>query len=244
MSRHAFVEAYELRAIAEKALCAFLDRERADAAAVMIAKAKTARGRFRRRKDFAEMGEGTVDERFVSARRVVVAAFGADVADDLFKAYDDRAGIAYRLWGELRKSINDNLDALADSADVAPGDPLCVDTVWTSSYSTQGFGASRYAEGAAENIAIAYRMLGVPVEVRRVVLRSSLETWEVWANVEGMVDREIVQRRKYALRDWLKSCLKRGLNPRVYHPMLPHGTEARLGLDYYGNDVPATAVAS
>jgi hypothetical protein len=31
--------------------------------------------------------------------------------------------------------------------------------------------------------------------------------------------------------------LKKGVNPRVYMPFLPHGIEQQLGLDYFGNDL-------
>jgi hypothetical protein len=39
------------------------------------------------------------------------------------------------------------------------------------------------------------------------------------------------------MREWLKRCMQLGANPRVYNPFLPHGTEERLGLDHFGNDV-------
>ena len=39
-----------------------------------------------------------------------------------------------------------------------------------------------------------------------------------------------------SFKDQIKSCWKRGVNPRVYNPFLPAGLEEKLGLDYFGGE--------
>ena len=41
-----------------------------------------------------------------------------------------------------------------------------------------------------------------------------------------------------ALRNYLKACWSRALNPRVFNPLLPQGLEERLKIDYQGRDKP------
>jgi len=38
------------------------------------------------------------------------------------------------------------------------------------------------------------------------------------------------------LREQVRLCWKRGVNPRVYSPFLPHGYEQSVGLDYFGGE--------
>lgn len=239
MSRAAFAEVYDLRDAVNAAFSRFVDRQNEGELSALLALARNAKGKYRRRAAFARLDQGTTDSRYAAARSVATDAFGAQAVDAIVVPARALLDEAYGRLLELRKSFDAALDVLAQDAEVAPGDPLCVDAVWTASYSSQGFGASRYARGAADDLASGYRALGVPVEVRRVVHGSSVESWEVWANVASMVDREIVRRRKVSLRDWMRDCLRRGQNPRVYNPFLPHGLEHKLGLDYYGNDLPA-----
>lgn len=40
------------------------------------------------------------------------------------------------------------------------------------------------------------------------------------------------------IREQVKMCWGRGINPRVYCPFLPHGYEGKVGLDFFGNDLP------
>ena len=47
-----------------------------------------------------------------------------------------------------------------------------------------------------------------------------------------------------SLREWLALCWKRGCNPRVYNPWLPHGIEERLGVTYFGELKPLAAKVS
>ncbi|HYE93376.1 MAG TPA: hypothetical protein VEA38_20255, partial [Terriglobales bacterium] len=105
--------------------------------------------------------------------------------------------------------------------------------------------ASRYAEGRAEMQADVARHYGIPVEVRRVEepspidKRAKLGRWEVHVGLETDLELEVLRRKPGpTLREWIRLCWKRQVNPRVFNPFLPVGLEERLGLDYYGNERP------
>lgn len=145
-----------------------------------------------------------------------------------------------------------HLGRLADTLRARQGTLwLVYQEMWGSTYSSQGYGAGTYAKGAADNLAFEIETLNrIPVRVVEVkretthAYRSTfsigpLSDWQVQAQVSEPLDIEILKRKTkgLGLREWVKACWKRGLNPRVYNPWLPHGTEARLGIDYQGNDV-------
>jgi hypothetical protein len=129
------------------------------------------------------------------------------------------------------------LRRLARDVPVSAGDaPLHFETVWRSTYSTQGWGADRYARNAAQAYVDKAVQHGLRAEVERVEDEGSVR-YEVYAWVVRN-DLDLLRHKpEVPLRDWLKACWKRGVNPRVYCPFLPHGLEEKLGVDYHGNDV-------
>lgn len=154
-------------------------------------------------------------------------------------------------WRAEVDALEAALTSFAPAAEIHPGEPRLFDTIWTTTYSSQGFGAEGYARGAAEGRADVARHAGVGAEVRRVerdvpasnLLRTFLRTsklvdYEVWVSVSSDVDMEILRRRPGpTMREWVRLCWKRGVNPRVLNPFLPHGYEERAGLDYHGGEV-------
>ncbi len=116
-------------------------------------------------------------------------------------------------------------------------------TISASSYHTQGFGASRYAEAAAEQHADQARLYGIPVEVRPVG-DPHTDQWEVRYQDYGVfavtdeVGWEMLELRPGpSLREGIRLSWARHVNPRVFNPWLPPGLEETLGLDYFGNEI-------
>lgn len=115
----------------------------------------------------------------------------------------------------------------------------------TYPHHTQGFGADRYGEGDAQVYASEREGLGVEVRVRKVTegeprrdrwgSDASYRYWIVEALVRDEVDVEILRAHNADMAMWLAACWKRGVNPRVLLPGLPHGLEEKLGVDYFGN---------
>jgi hypothetical protein len=62
--------------------------------------------------------------------------------------------------------------------------------------------------------------------------------FNIFVQVAEPIDVEILRYKPdVTIREWLQFVLRSGCNPRVYAP-LPHGFEAKVGLDAFGNDLP------
>jgi hypothetical protein len=96
-------------------------------------------------------------------------------------------------------------------------------------------GAGRYAKEDAESKAEQARGAGLDAEVRFV--DGEFPEYRVFANTDEAGWDLAMRKPVQSLKDWVKSCWKRGVNPRVYNPFLPAGFEEKVGLDYFGNEV-------
>lgn len=122
----------------------------------------------------------------------------------------------------------------------------CVWSSSSSSYSTQGFGACKYARNSVENQADIARAAGVPVVIRAQVSThqrtqydryapDSTTHYEAWCPIYSDTDVELLRRKPGpSLIEQVRLCWKRGTNPRVYNPFLPPNFEAQHGLDCFG----------
>jgi hypothetical protein len=119
-----------------------------------------------------------------------------------------------------------------------------VHVVYSGTYNSQGYGAMKYTEEAAERKADHIRLCGFKAEVRPEgkLYRDPhygvcSQSFAVWANVDRDGYEVLKRKPGLTLRDWVKACWKKGINPRVENPFLPPGIEEKLGIDYYGNDL-------
>lgn len=141
------------------------------------------------------------------------------------------------------------IDRLCEFAEIRSSDRwLSADVVHSGDWHTQGFGAARYALSSAQIKVLASQAIGVDAVIWTEQRPSTSTRWStdigpnvthvVAVRVDDEVDLQILKRRPaLTLRDQVKWCLKLGVNPRVYMPMLTHDFEARHKLDYFGNDV-------
>ena len=121
--------------------------------------------------------------------------------------------------------------------------PIRWKTVCSHTYSTQGFGAIKYAKQSAESAADKARMHGLNPDIRMVNETSAKgphgvagADFEIWVDTtkEGLVLLEY--KPDLTLREWVKACWGRQVNPRVYNPMLPYVYEEKEGLDCFGHE--------
>jgi hypothetical protein len=178
---------------------------------------------------------------------VGVEAFVA-LRDKHTPAIEARASACYAEHEGLRRRLSE----LAPLAEVRPAGPdaywyaLDLRTSWD--YSTQGYGAGKYAEGAVQFTADVARSLGFVDGVDLVVLRAPYHTEDAWlaaVRVEDAIDVEIVKRSPPPpLREQVRLAWKRGVNPRVYFSSLPHGYEEQVGIDYFGRDLRVASTAA
>lgn len=119
------------------------------------------------------------------------------------------------------------------------------DSVSSYRYSSQGFGSMKYARAKAEALADAARAVGIPAEVH--LLESHYVPGYGCGTMEGVyivladcdpIGWQIAQHRTPPpLREVVRLAWKRGVNPRVGMPFLPHGYEESVGLDFFGGEV-------
>lgn len=109
--------------------------------------------------------------------------------------------------------------------------------IYGGAYRSTGSGA-HYAKMAAERAADDARAVGLPVRIaaegegESPSLRVEVETDPAGAEFLKHVPT-------FGLVETVRLCWKRGVNPRVYYPFLPHGFEEKHGLDYFGGQKTA-----
>lgn len=164
-------------------------------------------------------------------RRRALAELPAERVEALRAPYMQRA----TAWRERASEASQRANAIADELTPAAG-PLAFElgVVYASTYSTQTRPGS-YVRGAAERLADVAREYQIPVEVVPGNVPGDLH---VVAHVASQLDGEVLARKPGPpLREQVRRCWARGVNPRVYLPGLPHGYEERNGFDFQGREV-------
>lgn len=161
----------------------------------------------------------------------------------------------FRAWAEgmygaskgRQEEIDEALKTLAGMLPIPAAEtPVMFREVWKGDYNSQGFGAGRYAQAKAKSYVDDAEQYGVRAEVRRVdwdePIKTRYETitlksYQVWVYTTE-TGAEILRRKPMIpMREWVRKCWARGVNPRVYLPFLPHGYEEEAGLDFFGGDL-------
>jgi hypothetical protein len=97
--------------------------------------------------------------------------------------------------------------------------------VWESTYRSQSYGASKYANASAHGIADKAVFYGVEASVERYGEGASVG-YRVKARTTP-TGAEILRRKPdVPVKDWVAACARRGVNPRVYNPFLPYEVDA------------------
>jgi hypothetical protein len=122
------------------------------------------------------------------------------------------------------------------------------DTVWESTYSSQGFGSYNYARKRAEMVLAEVEYSGIPAKIEEKTKyydrtgapffsKGSHTVFKIYVQADKL-NREILRYKpSLSIKDVVRMCWKKGVNPRVYYPFLPHGYEEKVGIDYFGNDI-------
>ena len=105
--------------------------------------------------------------------------------------------------------------------------------VSTATYSEHGQGAEMYARTKAEMIAAEAAEHGVKTEVRQ-----EEGSFTAVAFVKDISDAWLIgMKPRWQLREMVRQCWLRGVNPRVYNPAVPQGFETAQGIDFSGRDL-------
>lgn len=166
-----------------------------------------------------------------------------DVYDEFTKPYQERVNAVYEEVRKKKESLNKTLEELAQQIEIynSADEVTTYSTYHEYSYHTQGYGARTYAKGQADMDAAKCYMIGInSAVVTRNDEHNEKEMVFECRVTTTRIETEVLRYKVgcLTLRDCIKLCLQRCLNPRVYWPMLPWGLEEKLGLDMHGNDIP------
>lgn len=163
-------------------------------------------------------------------------------ADALWQKWQTAASDAWKRRNKEEEDFETRLVELAKLEEVPVTKFLGqVDRVYSSGYSTQT-NPSYYAKNSAEAKADQARANGFQAEVKPIgpyeyISGTTYQDYGVFVNTTEIGWEMLKRRPGPGLKEWVRMCWKRGVNPRVYNPFLPPGIEEKLGLDYFGNEV-------
>ncbi len=168
----------------------------------------------------------------------------------------EAAAVAAKADEAAYKAIEAEIKSVGEVAELRPGSEwLDWESVSEHSYSSQGWGARKYARQAAEQYQLHAEFNGLEaITDERVETYDktwggggtfSVATYVVRVKVAEPIDLAILKHKPApSLKETMRHWLRKGVNPRVYMPFLPYGYEESVGLDSWGNDVTPRAGAT
>lgn len=128
---------------------------------------------------------------------------------------------------ERRKVIEAEMFKSVEAEGIQPSaEPVLVHSVCEHAYQSQGYGARKYARGAATLSMLELEAVGVKAEVREIPHKydwGTLLYYEVWAWTSEPEKYRFLP-SKLTMRDAAKACWRMNCNPKVIYPFLDHAT--------------------
>jgi len=171
---------------------------------------------------------------------------------ELFQVFK---GKAYELGKRQQDEVQDLERQLCEIAQKEPV-PLAEEytkfrhvSTWT--FSTQGWGAQKYAKGEATVSALEIattlrREHGDKIDAKYLPLTlvvpvlgtgdhgGKVQGYDVLVKTTKAGVKLLKKKPGFDLKEWVRQCWANGINPRVINPFLPHGFEAKHGLGFFG----------
>lgn len=146
-------------------------------------------------------------------------------------SYNDK----YKEYKERKEELEKELQNIAAKIELVKQESYNI-YYSTSKYSylTQGYGATTYAQGMAKIRELDAMYYNIPSKVE---YEDKTEEYNVLVALDTIQVEILRWKPTITFKEMLRCCLKNALNPRVYWPMLPWGTEEKLMLDMRGNDI-------
>jgi hypothetical protein len=207
----------------------------------------------RRKRDVREprlVGTITIPGRDVLDYAYAEKVIGAERFEQIRAPFKARAEAAHEAARAAEKVAEEAARAAAVPGVLRrqPGNWLVLGVTWSSTYSSQT-DPHGYARNAAELNADVARFHGVEVRVEQRDVQRGRSVGPFggpWMSanyytevaVAEPLDVECLKRiGGPTLREQVRMCWARGVNPRVYNPFLPVGYEEKVGIDYFGRDL-------
>lgn len=155
--------------------------------------------------------------------------------------FEARAGKMVEAFNAKRDKLGEALNDALMAAPLSPGPEREWRRIADTDYNSQT-NRHAYAKGSALMLLDVAELAGVKGRVEEysapVSERYVSTGWRVLVEVAEDLDLLILAKMPGPpLREQVRRCWARGVNPRVYNPFLPHGYEERVGLDYFGGEV-------
>ncbi len=176
---------------------------------------------------------GKKPKTYESNRKIV----GPEKVKEIFDQHDAMLAEGVKGIDAQVKALDEQLRALAPSCEVKKAETLILfESTYAGAWVSSG---TEYPRGHVTMRADMLKQAGYVAEVRK-----GPGSYDLWVGVEEQLDLEILKRQPvgWTLREWVKQCWSRGLNPRVYQPFLPWGYEESVGMDQFGRERPNTSI--
>ncbi|UBF29841.1 hypothetical protein K9N68_37155 (plasmid) [Kovacikia minuta CCNUW1] len=111
-------------------------------------------------------------------------------------------------------------------------------SVSTDTYASQGFGAIKYALGAAQRMELKAKYNGLETRIDKIDRGRCKQYGVQYADFKVMIrgsetDVTVLKYKEgVSLKEKVRWMWKNGINPRVYYPFLPHGYEESNGISF------------
>lgn len=161
--------------------------------------------------------------------------------EEFLKKFKDEYNVIYKSYKDKRDSLQLEIDNLSDMLVLSPSKEKksTFGIYYESSYLTQGMGAYHYAYNRAKIACVECSIYYKIKPLLKTVLKKGNHSTEfhIIVNLDDVetyaLNRKILN-KGFDLKEMIRQCWKRGVNPRVLFPGLRHGLEEELGLDYFG----------
>jgi len=211
---------------------------------------------YKRRNDRAIVALMTLYKGHYPRRRKITPERVCDDLPEESEAIIQKHKAEYDEWiakhREKIKNVKEQLQVLANKVELKPSEK-----VWTlyytarsTHYGSVGFSCVQYAKSVSDAKVDKATKYGIPAHVvtiskpRKEQPYYASKGWvvpdvrfQVWVALDEVGCAILERKEDVSLREWVRLCWKRGVNPRVYAPMLPAGYEDKHDLDYFGNDL-------
>lgn len=147
-------------------------------------------------------------------------------------------------WGDKIKKIEMRLIDAVAGAEIPKSESWeHWDTIWGSTYATQGFGCDTYNRAAAQKLIDKANFYGLEAEARPANEFKSgygikYIDYQIWVKTTQAGLEMLKYKPEPPFREVIRNLLKKQINPYVFYPFLPqHGGIEALKLDWQGNDL-------